>query len=128
MRGSGKDIFILKNQHRQANVTSIFQSLNMTLLFLWAWTGRGFLQYGLLSRVMAEDEVSTGRGVAVSKMQVPALVSTPCPTSFSEVRELTVIQILSSGGRTPSLSPAARPCMEKLGFFWLQLFSSAKCK
>lgn len=68
MRGSGKDIFILKNQHRQANVTGIFQSLNMTLLFLWAWTGRGFLQCSLLSRVMAEDEVSTCHDVTVSKM------------------------------------------------------------
>ena len=68
MRGSGKDIFILKNQHRQANVTSIFQSLNMTLLFLWAWARRGFLQYGLLSRVMAEDEVFTCPDVTVSKV------------------------------------------------------------
>lgn len=63
-----------------------------------------------------------------ARCKLPALVSTPCPTSFSEVRELTVIQILSSGGRTPPLSPAARPCMEKLDFFWLQSFSSAKCK
>lgn len=61
-----------------------------------------------------------------ARCKLPALVSTPCPTSFSEVRELTVIQTLSSGVRTPPLFLAVCPCMEKLDFFQVQLFSSAK--
>lgn len=84
--GQGRFIFILKNQHRQANVTSIFQSLNMTLPISLGMDWKGL--FAVRSAVQ-----SHGWGWSVhrpwcrcDKMQVPALVSTPCPTSFSEVR------------------------------------------
>lgn len=88
VKWGGQENYFYSDVPIQVNVTSIFQSLNVALLLLWAWTGREYWKMICCQLSWLRMKSLPAMTSLWARCKLLALVSTPFPTSFSGVREL----------------------------------------